>query len=53
MGEKRWSYPDDDTGRVLSLMAENGFPMDRAMKGGFGDGFASFGGIWWGVQDDK
>jgi hypothetical protein len=32
MGEKRWSYPDDNTGRVLSLMAENGFPMDRAMK---------------------
>ena len=115
MSEKRWSYPDDATGRVLSLMAEKGFQMDRAMMfdfhvavptedagklvaeearvrgyrtkvsdspecrlpwtcecsrvmvptyaavvaaeqevdeigrrfGGFGDGFGSFGGIWW------
>jgi len=115
MSEKRRSYPDDSTGRVLSLMAERGFRMDRAMKldfhvalpteaaareaavaagesryrtavyesstcdlpwtcecsrvmvptyeavvaaeaevdeigrrfGGFGDGFGSFGGIWW------
>jgi len=31
MSEKRRSYPDDATGRVLSLMAEKGFQMDRAM----------------------
>jgi hypothetical protein len=84
MSEKRWSYPDDDTGRVLSLMAEKGFyhspkcrlpwtcECSRVMVptytavvaaeqevdelgrrfGGFGDGFGSSGGIWWGVRNN-